>query len=125
MLLLFSNRQSAWSSGILRLTMAETEVLVAFCNIARLHTRCLPCSKPTLALTMHFHAVIWDALKAACDADLPTAKIILESAGVVVASDNMTVCYDERGAQGQALPQNISLARLQCMRHGRLRLLLK
>jgi hypothetical protein len=42
-------------------------------------------------------AVIWDALKAACVADLATAKVILESAGVVVASDNMTVCYDERG----------------------------
>ena len=44
-----------------------------------------------------FGPVIWDALKAACDADLATAKVILESAGVVVASDNMTVCYDERG----------------------------
>lgn len=52
---------------------------------------------------MHLHAVIWDALKAACDADLPTAKVILESAGVVVASDNMTLCYDERGVQDQAL----------------------
>ena len=52
---------------------------------------------------LHLHAVIWDALKAACDADLPTAKVILESAGVVVASDNMTVCYDERGVQAQAL----------------------
>ena len=42
--------------------------------------------------------MIWDALKAACEADLQTARVILDSAGVVVASDDMSVCYDERGA---------------------------
>lgn len=44
-------------------------------------------------------AEIWDALKAACAADLATSKVILESAGVIVAKENMTVCYDERGAK--------------------------
>ncbi|EIE23586.1 hypothetical protein COCSUDRAFT_53398 [Coccomyxa subellipsoidea C-169] len=43
--------------------------------------------------------VIWDALKAACESDLQTAKLILDSAGVVVASDDMSVCYDERGGK--------------------------
>ena len=52
-----------------------------------------------LSQCVHTGAVIWDALKAACDADLATAKVILESAGVVVASDNMTICYDERGTR--------------------------
>ncbi len=43
--------------------------------------------------------VIWDALRAATEADLATAKVILESAGVIVASEDMTICYDERGAK--------------------------
>jgi len=30
--------------------------------------------------------VIWDALKAACEADQDTAKIIIESAGIIVAA---------------------------------------
>jgi hypothetical protein len=43
--------------------------------------------------------VIWDALRAATEADLATAKLILESAGVIVASEDMTICYDERGSK--------------------------
>ncbi|KAG7674455.1 putative Ubiquitin domain-containing protein 2 [Nannochloris sp. 'desiccata'] len=43
--------------------------------------------------------VIWDALRAASEADLGTAKVILESAGVIVASEDMTICYDERGSK--------------------------
>lgn len=43
--------------------------------------------------------VIWDALKAAAEADLPTACLILESAGVIVAEEDMHVCYDERGCR--------------------------
>lgn len=42
-------------------------------------------------------AVIWDALKAACESDLATAKVIVESAGIIVAAEDMSVCYDERG----------------------------
>lgn len=48
-------------------------------------------------------AVIWDALKAACETDVQTARVILDSAGVVVASDDMSVCYDERGAETSSL----------------------
>ncbi len=43
--------------------------------------------------------VIWEALRAACEADLPTAKLIIESAGIIVAAEDMTVCYDERGSK--------------------------
>jgi hypothetical protein len=42
-------------------------------------------------------AVIWDALKAVCEADAATAKVIIESAGIIIAAKDMTVCYDERG----------------------------
>ncbi|KAL4441871.1 hypothetical protein ABPG77_003787 [Micractinium sp. CCAP 211/92] len=41
--------------------------------------------------------VIWDALKATCEADLETARTILDSAGVIVAAADMSICYDERG----------------------------
>ncbi|CAK0783193.1 hypothetical protein CVIRNUC_006392 [Coccomyxa viridis] len=43
--------------------------------------------------------VIWDALKAAAASDLGTAAVILDSAGIVVSVEDMTVCYDERGAK--------------------------
>jgi hypothetical protein len=43
--------------------------------------------------------VIWDAIKAAAEADLPTACLILESAGVIIAEEDMRVCYDERGCR--------------------------
>ncbi|KAJ6824331.1 putative ubiquitin domain-containing protein 1 [Iris pallida] len=42
---------------------------------------------------------IWDALRAAADADITLAQAIVDSAGVIVASADMTVCYDERGAK--------------------------
>jgi Ubiquitin-binding domain len=41
--------------------------------------------------------LIWDALKAAAEADLGTAKLIIDSAGIIVSASDMTVCYDERG----------------------------
>ena len=41
---------------------------------------------------------IWQALKAACSADdLDTTKLILDAAGVIVSSSDLSVCYDERG----------------------------
>ncbi|KAG2485045.1 hypothetical protein HYH03_016144 [Edaphochlamys debaryana] len=43
--------------------------------------------------------VIWDALKAAIEAEHETSKLIIESAGIIVAVPDMTVCYDERGAK--------------------------
>ncbi|XP_010542324.1 PREDICTED: ubiquitin domain-containing protein 2 isoform X2 [Tarenaya hassleriana] len=42
---------------------------------------------------------IWDALRAAAEAELPLAQAIVESAGVIVQNPDLTVCYDERGAK--------------------------
>lgn len=42
-------------------------------------------------------AEIWDALRAAAEADLSLAQTIVDSAGIIVSSADMTVCYDERG----------------------------
>ncbi|KAG9448196.1 hypothetical protein H6P81_014324 [Aristolochia fimbriata] len=42
---------------------------------------------------------IWDALRAAAEADLSLAQAIVDSAGVIVSSADMTICYDERGAK--------------------------
>eukprot|EP00887_Chlorella_sp_A99_P003640 scaffold7.g3640.t1 len=42
---------------------------------------------------------IWDALRAACEADDVTAKVIIETAGVIVASEDMRICYDTKGAK--------------------------
>nr|XP_023874969.1 ubiquitin domain-containing protein 1-like isoform X1 [Quercus suber] len=39
---------------------------------------------------------IWDALRAAAEADLTLAQTIVESAGVIVQSADLTICYDER-----------------------------
>ena len=41
---------------------------------------------------------IWDALRAAAEADLSLAQAIVDSAGVIVQSADLTICYDERGA---------------------------
>ncbi|XAR66603.1 hypothetical protein NMG60_11012887 [Bertholletia excelsa] len=42
---------------------------------------------------------IWDALRAAAEADLTLAQAIVDSAGVIVEAPDLTVCYDERGAK--------------------------
>eukprot|EP00270_Netrium_digitus_P017114 TRINITY_DN6233_c0_g1_i1.p1 TRINITY_DN6233_c0_g1~~TRINITY_DN6233_c0_g1_i1.p1 ORF type:complete len:117 (-),score=36.80 TRINITY_DN6233_c0_g1_i1:309-659(-) len=42
---------------------------------------------------------IWDALKAATEADPGLAQLIIESAAIIVTSDDLSVCYDERGAK--------------------------
>ncbi|KAJ0964860.1 hypothetical protein J5N97_025998 [Dioscorea zingiberensis] len=42
---------------------------------------------------------IWDALRAAAEAELSLAQAIIDSAGVIVSSADMTTCYDERGAK--------------------------
>ncbi|CAL9138089.1 unnamed protein product [Musa hybrid cultivar] len=42
---------------------------------------------------------IWDALRAAAESDLKFAQTIVDSAGIVVTSADMTTCYDERGAK--------------------------
>ncbi|DBA76254.1 hypothetical protein WJX77_001976 [Trebouxia sp. C0004] len=43
--------------------------------------------------------VIWDALKAACQADLQTASLIVNSAGIIVTIQDMSTCFDERGSK--------------------------
>lgn len=50
-------------------------------------------------------AEIWDALRAAAEADISLAQAIVDSAGVIVQNTDLTVCYDERG-------QNSNLFRL-------------
>ncbi|XP_043698790.1 ubiquitin domain-containing protein 1-like [Telopea speciosissima] len=42
---------------------------------------------------------IWDALRAAAEADITLAQAIVDSAGIIVASADLTTCYDERGAK--------------------------
>ncbi|XP_050215987.1 uncharacterized protein LOC126667066 isoform X1 [Mercurialis annua] len=44
-------------------------------------------------------AEIWDALRAAGEAELSLAQAIVESAGVIAQNADLTVCYDERGAK--------------------------
>lgn len=43
--------------------------------------------------------VIWDALKAACEADLQTASLIVSTAGIIVTVQDMSTCFDERGSK--------------------------
>nr|DAD32005.1 TPA_asm: hypothetical protein HUJ06_010856 [Nelumbo nucifera] len=50
------------------------------------------------ALT-HYSSEIWDALRAAAEADLTLAQAIVNSAGVIVTSADLTTCYDERSAK--------------------------
>nr|BAH56828.1 AT1G53400 [Arabidopsis thaliana] len=50
-------------------------------------------------------AEIWDALRAAAEADISLAQAIVDSAGVIVQNTDLTVCYDERG-------QNLNLVLL-------------
>lgn len=50
-------------------------------------------------------AVIWDALKGAAESDPQTAKVIFDSAGIVVGPPDLTVCYDERGTSFMAIPK--------------------
>jgi hypothetical protein len=46
---------------------------------------------------------MWDALKAASEllraGDPTTARLVLDSAGIVVARADLSVCFDERGAK--------------------------
>ncbi|WOK95720.1 ubiquitin domain-containing protein 1 [Canna indica] len=42
---------------------------------------------------------IWDALRAAAEADINLAQAIVDSAGIIVSNADLTVCYDERGAK--------------------------
>ena len=50
-----------------------------------------------LPLILISTAEIWDALRAAAEADISLAQAIVDSAGVIVQNNDLTVCYDERG----------------------------
>lgn len=39
---------------------------------------------------------IWEALRAAAEADLKLAQTIVDSAGVIVQNRDLTLCWDER-----------------------------
>lgn len=72
------------------------------------------CSPKVACTPTPLVAVIWDALKAACEAeDDATARLIIETAGIIVAAPDMSICYDERGGWPRALL--FSLPRLQSM----------
>lgn len=49
------------------------------------------------SLCILWRTEIWDALRAAAEADLTLAQAIVDSAGVIVQSADLTICYDERG----------------------------
>ncbi|XP_022984742.1 ubiquitin domain-containing protein 2-like [Cucurbita maxima] len=42
---------------------------------------------------------IWDALRAAAEAELSLAQAIIDSAGVIIQNADLTICYDERGTK--------------------------
>lgn len=42
-------------------------------------------------------AEIWDALRAAAEAEINLAQLIVDSAGIIVQSEDLSTCYDERG----------------------------
>ncbi|XP_015164648.1 ubiquitin domain-containing protein 2-like isoform X1 [Solanum tuberosum] len=42
---------------------------------------------------------IWDALRAAAEADLELAQAIVDSAGIIAQNTDMTICYDESGTK--------------------------
>lgn len=43
------------------------------------------------------YAEIWDALRAAAGAEINLAQLIVDSAGIIVQSEDLSTCYDERG----------------------------
>ena len=48
-------------------------------------------------LLYHYVSEIWEALRAAAEADPDLAQTIVESAGVIVQGADLSICYDERG----------------------------
>lgn len=69
-----------------------------------------------LCISFPVVAVIWDAIKAACEAeDIATTRLILETAGVIVARPDMAVMYDERGAR-YVLPKYVLSAPTNLLR---------
>jgi hypothetical protein len=55
---------------------------------------------------------IWDALRAAAEADIHLAQAIVDSAGIIVQSEDLSTCYDERG-----IGSMMSICTLFCLVH--------
>ncbi|RVW83763.1 hypothetical protein CK203_041755 [Vitis vinifera] len=80
--------QSGWN---LRITMEEDSVFGR-----KEETGSLVSRKCT---ALAFLSEIWDALRAATEADLTLAQQLWTVLGVIVQSADLTTCYDERGAK--------------------------
>jgi hypothetical protein len=65
-------------------------------------------------LTLHLECCteIWDALRAAAEADIHLAQAIVDSAGIIVQSEDLSTCYDERG-----IGSMMSICTLFCLVH--------
>lgn len=59
---------------------------------------------------------IWDALHAASEAEMSFAQAIVDSAGIIVISEDMSTCYDERGAKYD-LPKYVLSEPMNISRH--------
>ncbi|KAH9723243.1 mutator transposase mudra protein [Citrus sinensis] len=68
-------------------------------------------------MTLEARNEIWDALRAAAEADLSLAQAIVDSAGVIVQSADLTICYDERGAKYE-LPKYVLSEPTNLIREG-------
>ncbi|TXG66702.1 hypothetical protein EZV62_007977 [Acer yangbiense] len=60
---------------------------------------------------------IWDALRAAAEADIALAQAIVDSAGVIIQNADLTICYDERGAKYE-LPKYVLSEPTNLIREG-------
>lgn len=64
---------------------------------------CRYCIPPHLFILIqvsyYYVSEIWEALRAAAEADLDLAQTIVESAGVIVQGADLSICYDERGTK--------------------------
>ena len=43
--------------------------------------------------------VVWETLKAVVEADMDMKPVIIDSAGLIIGSSDLTVFYDEKGKQ--------------------------
>jgi hypothetical protein len=51
---------------------------------------------------------IWNALRVAATSDIDTARLILDTAGVIVHGRDLSAAYDERGALYELPPYVLS-----------------
>lgn len=52
-------------------------------------------------LFINYVTEIWDALRAAAEADLELSQAIVDSAGIISQNTDMTICYDESGTSNK------------------------